>query len=573
MPATSARPVQATELRNYILRDPLLDWLAAFPEIHGYLPDHQQAGYDPDTDFSQFIRRQGIAFEKGVIRLLQDKGFEIARIARAQGDLENDQRRSETVEAIRRGVPVIYQAVLWDEERGVYGKPDLLVRMDYLNALTTTPTLKPHEIDANYVVVDIKFTGFDLSAKGLVGGDISDTSKKSHLLVYNRALGQIQGHEPPFAYLLGRTCSAKDEKSSSCLDMLGPCDMTDPALHHLVDNATEWIRWLHEEGAGWRVLPEPSVTELRPHMTNTKDSPWHHAKRDIGAKLEDLTLLWQVGPKQRGHALDHGISKWTDPKLKADMLKVGPNRTPVLQAILDAQTSLTTLNPASVSAEREAWITQKPLEFYVDFETVNDLDDDFAKLPYKNAEPLIFMVGCGHVEGGEFKFKCFIADQMDSASEANVLDEWIAHMAATKARLWPGGEPLVFHWSPAELSFLEGAYNAAEKRHNRSWGPVNWFDFLKLVVKAEPVTVKGSMAFGLKAVAKSMFKLGLIQTEWTDGPGDGLAAMVGAWTCGRKARVEGCRMIDLPLMQEIEKYNRVDTQVMWEIISYLRANH
>ena len=56
---------------------------------------------------------------------------------------------------------------------------------------------------------------------------------------------------------------------------------------------------------------------------------------------------------------------------------------------------------------------------------------------------------------------------------------------------------------------------------------MNWFDFLTRVVREEPVVVRGAMGFGLKDVAQAMFNLGLIDTNWEQGPGHGLGAMVG----------------------------------------------
>jgi len=54
---------------------------------------------------------------------------------------------------------------------------------------------------------------------------------------------------------------------------------------------------------------------------------------------------------------------------------------------------------------------------------------------------------------------------------------------------------------------------------------------------------------------------------------DGLGAMVGAWHCGREAAARGIRLIDTELMQEIQRYNEVDCQVMQQILEYLRQNH
>ena len=62
-------------------------------------------------------------------------------------------------------------------------------------------------------------------------------------------------------------------------------------------------------------------------------------------------------------------------------------------------------------------------------------------------------------------------------------------------------------------------------------------------------------------------------TIWGDGPTDGLGAMVGAWHCNEEADRAGISMREMNYMKEIESYNKVDCQVMWELISYLRQNH
>ena len=93
-------------------------------------------------------------------------------------------------------------------------------------------------------------------------------------------------------------------------------------------------------------------------------------------------------------------------------------------------------------------------------------------------------------------------------------------------------------------------------------------------MRAEPVTVKGALDFGLKSVARAMRRHGLIETEWDDGnPVDGLGAMVGAWRCDDDARRLGVKMGELPLMKSIAHYNEVDCKAIMEIVRYLRANH
>ena len=87
----------------------------------------------------------------------------------------------------------------------------------------------------------------------------------------------------------------------------------------------------------------------------------------------------------------------------------------------------------------------------MDFETVSDLDDDFSQIPEKGGQPLIFMIGCGHVEDGSWQWSCFIANELSKSFEAGIIDAWFAHMVEVKRRLNPDGhEPWVFHWSHAE---------------------------------------------------------------------------------------------------------------------------
>ncbi len=100
---------------------------------------------------------------------------------------------------------------------------------------------------------------------------------------------------------------------------------------------------------------------------------------------------------------------------------------------------------------------------------------------------------------------------------------------------------------------------------------MDWFDLLTEVVRKQPLLVRGAMGFGLKAIARAFHQHGLIATSWEDGPTDGLGAMVGAWWGDAEAAKRGCRLTDLDLMQEIQRYNEVDCRVMQEVLEHLRT--
>ena len=157
-----------------------------------------------------------------------------------------------------------------------------------------------------------------------------------------------------------------------------------------------------------------------------------------------------------------------------------------------------------------------------------------------------------------------------------MIDGWVDYMKEVRDRIAPASEPLVFHWSQAEISSLITAHNATIQRHGqqgKSWASPQWFDFLTEVIRAEPVVMRGALGFGLKAIAQSMQKLGLIQTKWESGPVDGLGAMVGAWWCAQEAAKKNVALPQIDLMKGIQEYNEVDCKVMMEIVRYLRVNH
>jgi hypothetical protein len=583
-------------------RDPLLDWLKAHGREHGFKPDNEFPGYDPRLDATRFLQKQGRAFEEAVLRLIQERFTDVHQIAQSHEDIGNPEKARETLQAIQAGVEVIYQGVLHDETSRTYGAPDLLVRSDILERLVLDAYAperawlekrgaRAGEIsDRLYRVIDIKFSTLDLLASGELSNSMSSSApaRRAQLFIYNRALGCAQGYEPPSAFLLGRGWKQSQGKNrgNSCFERLAFVPQSTEfeegkALSEAVDEAVSWIRRLRLAGASWKVLPEPDVHELRPNMGNGHDSPWHRAKSEIAEQLKDLTLVWNIGAPARDD-LAHGlggtvITRWDDPALTPALAGVnGPKKAPILQALLDVnrQSDGPVVHPELVTAAAADWREPQEIEFFVDFETTNGLDDDFTSLPKKGGQSLIFMVGCGHIEAGQFTFRCFTANALTESAEADILDQWFAHMEEVKARAGFDGTPLVFHWSNAEKSVLEGAYNAAKRRHpEKQWPAPRWFDYLKHVIGAQPVVARGALGFGLKDIGKALHRAGLIQTSWEDGPADGQGAMVGAWSAAEEARRSGASLRDVALMQDIERYNQVDCRVMYEIISYLRRNH
>ena len=609
--------VSAGRSRNWMMGDPLIDWLQLYGKSRDYIPKQDLENYDKALDFVEFIFQQGGAFEAGILRLFQQR-YEVITVASSYRDISRLDKAEETFELMRQGASLIYQGVLWDAHDMNYGSPDFLVRSDVLHELFPA-SLSEEEASAlapdlgtdnrHYRVVDTKFTTLHFNAAGTqLANDGSAPAYKAQLYVYNRMLGRLQGFEPPASYLLGRgwqqTSRGMTQRGRSAMERLGPVSQNGTVSNGVpiadaVEDALSWVRRVRAEGQNWELLPKPSVPELYPNMSNAEDgdmvmeisaaepepgfdeeessAQWIGVKKWLADELSELTQLWQVGVTKREQAHNSGIYRWDNPCATPEALGVtGPKTGPTLKKILEVNLSTgKPVHPVRIDRAKNEWYTAQGIEFYVDFEFCSDLNDDFSKLPEKGGQPLIFMIGCGHLENGTWNFKSFATAKLSEAEEIRIINEWVAYMFAVRDRLEPYNDnPRIFHWSHAEVTQLERAYNSARARHRdrANWPELGWYDLLK-AIRDEPIVVRGALGFGLKAIANAMHSHGLIETDWADSPVDGLGAMVGAWRCDEEARGKGVPMNELPLMVEITRYNEVDCKVMMEIVRYLRKNH
>ena len=678
--------VAPSSTRNWCRADPLLDWLGLYGPAAGWHPDDDPAAandtiarprYDPALDFGRFIMEQGRRFESGVVRLLRER-FEVHQIGYVHGYNHGEARDPALVGATKAamiaGAPMIYQPVLIDPVLRTYGMADLLVRSDVLaelfpdevghdEAALSAPALAAHGDPTgwHYRVVDIKFTTLSLMRDGHASKDL--LPYQVQVWLYNEALGRLQGLRPDSCYLLGRNWASGSGRHTlrgrGCLEHLARIDaehlfggpagaQQGESLAGMAAAALAWRQRVQDApiASRWEILghpdgpegrPVPSVIELYPNMSNGEDAPWHSVKAHIAQRLAELTRLPGVGVERRNAALARGLARWDDPAMSAEAIGVttpafGARLRGVLAAnLLPGDRGAALVLPAHLDLPDASWRTPAPLEFFVDFETTSNLADDFRALPAIGGQPLIFQIGCGHLEpigdastgvgginrtgrpgegrfavagpgpsdapeGWRWVFAQWTVDLLEEAQEARIIEDWLAHMRSQRAaRGLSGADERIFHWSPAEMTTLESAYNSARVRRSRSqpsdepWPDQPFYDLLDRVVHAGPVTVKGAFGFGLKAVTHAMHAAGLIEVVWNEGPADGLGAMVGAWSADAAARAAlAARAAEItakgvaltaeqpisgqPLMRSIGAYNEVDCHAMAEILWWLRRN-
>lgn len=606
--------ISATSTRNYMLRDPLLDWLKCHysefvtrnPKYIKPILNAVKDRRDPNS-FIEYIMEQGNIFESLVIRLLTERfGDKVLSIG-GEMNARGKHKVQETVDAMNLGVPIIHGGLLHNPENQTYGIPDLLIRSDWINSITkihsidrnNAKTAAPRLRDVNYpdrcpnyhyIVVDVKFTTLLLRADGVhILNSGSFKAYKSQLYIYNEALARIQGYNPQHAFILGRRWkfSVRGEtfKGKSCLDRLGKIDYRglDSSYIERTAKAIKWLRECRSDRARkWSITDMPlKRNELYPNMSNTHDHPWHKAKSVIANDIKELTGLWMVGVKHREVAHSRGVFRWTDERCTPEILDINGRFTSrILDKILEVnqphRNQGHNVLPLKIKNNLEGWQTPKKIEFYVDFETVSDVLTEFEALPNVENTALIFMIGIGYEEpnSGRWNYRCFTVEDLTLSEEGKICQEFSDYVRS-EAALYEVDNPLCVHWAHAEDVF----WNDAMERHacvSGGWKSDRWtwFDLLK-VFKEEPIVVKGALGFSLKQIAPALRNLNCISSTWDMGSSclDGKGAMVGAWKACKEARTRNIPMSQMPQIREIIKYNEVDVKVLYEILSYLRSSH
>lgn len=532
--------ISASSLYSVILEDHFSEWL----KLYG--PSEEKKGILP------FLFSQGHAFEAGVVQLLRQK-YQVVTIS-------PDGRYSlellpKTQEAIENQVEIIHSAPLSNPNNRTYGVADLLIRTDILTQLF--PDLELNSGEGLYRVIDIKFTTLPLRADGvhLLNSD-SIKAYKAQLYIYTAALARLLGVFPTQAFLLGRKYSYTSRKETfvgeSCFDRLGVVNFSgiDSEVISNTEMALEWIRQLREEGAGWSFQDHP---ELYP---NLKQNPTP-LKQKIARDISEITEVWYCGVHQRELALAQGISSWRDPRFNSVVADLRGNRGIVLDQLLEVNRNGPAILPSKISRMKAFLCKGKVSEFFVDFETVGGMFDDFTRLPKPHSIAMIFMITVGWVEEEGYRSETYTAQQLTSAEERRIMTQFVSRI---------GKDSELFHWSDAEPN----EWKAALRRQQIQSPDFNlqdrWTDLL-YIFHEEPITVRGALNFSLKSIARAMAEEKMISSCWDESLSDGLNAMYQAYQAYLLPPAEKEKAL-----AEIEKYNQIDTRILSEILNYLRQH-
>jgi hypothetical protein len=622
--------MSATKTANYLLEDPILDWLDLYYKDYG-LNDKKQIlsnnekkkikeEYENNRKYLQVYFEGGLTFEDKIMKSLKQKfGEKFIMLKENAYNGITDQDFNITIKAMQSGFPIIAQAVLYNYHNNTRGIADLIVRSDYVNKIMKNPILTQEEekikapnLNGNYhyVIIDIKWSTLHFSSKSnnvLKEGRIP--AYKGQLAIYNCILGNIQGYFPEKAYLLGKGWKREKtikretitEWNRDCFDQLGVIDYNgiDNIFIQKTADAIKWYNDVSVNGKNWSPLNPPNNNEnMYPNMSND-DLVWGYVKKEIAEKIGEITKICHVGIKERKALHKKCIYSYYDPKCTSENMGLGSTETAnKINAILDInRDNQYNIFPEKIINNMCNWQESSPVDFYFDFETLNeqftknykDMDiDDFS---VSNASGLIFEIGVGWIENNLWNFKKYYIDKVSQEEEAKIIEKFYKFILSKSLELDPQKKyyPRLFHWTNAERNNLKDA----NIRHNGKFAEfigevdIKFVDMYKVFSggrilntdkneydEYEPIAIKGAFNYKLKTIGKALYNLGKIQTQWPDTDiTNGQIAMLEAIKYYKNKMNNCITEKDHQIFDDIIKYNEIDCKMIWDIVNYFRTNH
>lgn len=549
--------VAPSHLKNFILKDPIIDYLEYYninkitdlpkekninslPKIFSEKPNEINC-------FDSFIKQKGNDFETKVIN-----NYSYLKI----GGSISVENINKTIQALNNREPIIYQGILFCEENKTYGYPDIIIRGDYLNEL-----FDENEDINNYYIIDIKYASIKLSAdKSYILNYDYMPVYKIQILLYTNALNKLLNQNVTKGFILGKKYYNESKKNkhyyyNDLFNRLVPINYTtnDSNYNNILNNAIDWVFKLRTDGHEWRLFPKPTINELYPNMCNKKDGRIHNLKKSIAEKLKELTLIVNVGVKQRENAFKHDIFSYTHPKCSSVTLGLNGKRGVIVNEILkiNSNKSNKIILPNKIKNNNLHTLLDDEMEFYLDYETTSDFDRN----------QFIFMIGVGYNHPKlKWKFKCIVAKNKEIEGQIEMFKEfwkWVNNVLIKNNKK----KALFIHWTHAEetcYNKIRNIINIPEK---------NFLDLYQIFI-SEPIVIKGALNYSLKTVANAMYSHGMISTIWSESKcNNGLDAMYLAHTIYEKKN-----NVTQKDFKDIVIYNEIDCKVLFEILSYLRDN-
>lgn len=538
--------VSGTNIKNYMINDQLVDWLEYYY-------------YDKPTEmkdeFTKFIIKKGNEFESKIIEEINNN-IKVKTVA----SHFFEEAYIKTLKLMESGTPLIHSAYIQNKDLKLYGIADLLIRSDFLKVFTDYEYKHTCKESYHYVVLDIKWSTLNLTADKIHlvnSGRIP--AYKGQLYIYNQCLKEMQKYEPKVGFLLGRryVCNSIGERFDGPFDKIGVVNFEkkDCPLIDKINKGIKWVRKYKKEGRNWELYP-PSNHNLYPNM-KVDSGGWNGIKTEIAKELNEITLIWYCGIKQREKAFEKGVFSYTDPRCTPKLLNIKGQREKLISNIL----KINRQNVEKFKIFSRSEMKTFSNEMFVDFETFCDVID----FENDETEPLrklntIFLIGVYY----ENTYYSFVAKDLNESSELAIMEEFTEFVRSKN-------NPVLWYWH-AENQIWDKSYsNQFDKNNEIFQYDFNWQDLKNIFIQNE-IVIKDCFSYKLKEIVFCLNKHGLItvsnNSDYENGKDASLSALKLYLENEKKNEISP--MKENENMKEIIKYNEFDCVSLFSILNFLK---
>jgi len=625
-------PISATTISDFLMDDPILSYFKLlrkknekklYTEVFSDIITKREFNNKEDGELFDLAKRfrKGDQFEEIIVNKLK-KAFPDEYIDLTDRSIRffkpNDWNNAfeKTKNAIFEGVPIIFQAVLINPDNNTRGVADILVRGDYLNNIVFENEYdNPADLSDNeqkikvigsdhpiYYVIDIKWSTLELAANSPhLWNSHRMPANKGQVLIYNIALGKIQGYTPTKSYILGRTYKRTKSRITSVnyspFSYLGivDFDIYDKSYFDRVIKAIDDYRIMANNFKDYKLFEgknnQPNTHFLKPNMNNTYDQPWHYVKKQIALKQRNLTMIPFVSNKQSEIAESNGYIVYDQDEIKAEHLGVKSDsyRGRIINSNfkVNKKNVIFEIAPKKLTDNTFGWQTLVPYEFFIDFEMTNvDLDPDISPLlddeARKENKSYTFLIGIYHIYKKKEIYKSFILKNRTLKDQVKLYSDVYKYVnnQTTKIKEYHSIiadiKPKVYCWSNAEISEMKRQLN--HKQFNKMITKWDWIDYNKVLMN-EGFAVTKAFGTSLKKIVPVLYEHGCIESTYDN---ETITSGLGACVVGNtyykvnenKEKYDK-KTIDSvnKQIEEVAKYNKIDCKVIHEILTYIRAHH
>jgi uncharacterized protein len=307
------------------------------------------------------------------------------------------------------------------------------------------------------------------------------------------------------------------------------------------------------------------------NLSNQEES-WSTAKEIIAREKtpgDDPELVYQIGSKAKQQLFALGYPS-IDTLLREDPENIpleecrgiGRKKAAQIRAVLQANRSGAANVPLDVTPSK------KIHEFFIDYEYFTNVNVDFnSQWPTLDGCEMIFMIGVGWEESGEWRFVVIIAEAETYEAEKEMFRSFLERLEALAGcEMLDGSRTALYHWTSAEVWQTKRAAERFQHEEDHPLRKLPWCDLQKLFLNG-PIGMPGAWSYGLKEITKALGKYNPdFVTCWPEELAEGLNAMVLGWRAFEKVEP-----VQSEEMKTLSQYLEADCKALWQILKWLRA--